>query len=143
MATDSFVVSAVIPATPEAVYKAWLSGKEHAAMTGGAATGSARVGGKFTAWDGYIEGKNLELEPGKRIVQSWRTTEFSDDDPDSRLEVVLAPAKGGTKVTLRHSDLPKGQGADYKSGWVEHYFEPMKEYFGSRSDGGTERGHLV
>jgi hypothetical protein len=29
---------------------------------------SPRVGGKFTAWDGYIEGITLEMEPDKRIV---------------------------------------------------------------------------
>ncbi len=132
MPTDSFQVSAIIPATPEKVYKAWLSGREHAAMTGGGATGSARIGGRFTAWDGYIEGKHVELEPGKRIVQTWRTSEFAAADPDSRLEVVLTPAKGGTKVTLKHSDIPAGQGAGYKSGWVEHYFEPMKDYFGGK-----------
>ena len=129
---DSFEVSAVIPAAPQAVYKAWLSGKEHAAMTGGGATGSARAGGKFTAWDGYIEGRNLELRPGKRIVQSWRTSEFAEGDADSRLEVVLAPVKGGTKVTLRHSNIPAGQGSSYKSGWGEHYFGPMKEYFSKK-----------
>lgn len=128
--TDSFIVSAVIPAAPERIYRAWLSGREHAKMTGGAATGSARAGGKFTAWDGYITGKNLELEEGRRIVQAWRTSEFPEDAPDSRLEVRLAPVKGGTKVTLAHSEIPKGQGTDYEGGWTEHYFSPMKEYFG-------------
>ena len=29
----------------------------------------------------------MELEPGKRIVQSWRTTNFADADPDSRITV--------------------------------------------------------
>ncbi len=129
---ESFEVSATIPATPERVYKAWLTGKEHTAMTGSRATGAARVGGKFTAWDGYIDGKNLELEPGKRIVQSWRTSEFADADPDSRLEIILTPARTGTKLTLRHSNIPAGQGAGYKSGWKDHYFDPMKEYFNSK-----------
>lgn len=129
MPADSFVVSAIIPATPEKIYRAWLSGKEHAAMTGGGATGSRRVGGRFIAWDGYIEGKNIELEPGKRILQTWRTSEFAADDPDSRVEVILTPAKDGTKVTLKHSDIPTGQGAGYRSGWAEHYFAPMKAYF--------------
>ena len=35
----------------------------------------------------YIEGKNLELEKDKKIVQKWRTTEFPDDAPDSDLEI--------------------------------------------------------
>lgn len=35
------------------------------AFTGSKATCDAGVGGEFTAWDGYISGKNLELEKGK------------------------------------------------------------------------------
>ena len=128
---DSFTVSTVLPGTAQAIYKAWLSSKGHSEMTGGEAKCSARAGGKFTAWDGYISGKNLELVPGEKIAQSWRTTEFDEGDADSRLEVALAATKGGTKVTLKHSELPAGSGASYKDGWREHYFAPMKEYFAS------------
>jgi Activator of Hsp90 ATPase homolog 1-like protein len=111
------------------VYQAWLSGREHARMTGGPATGAAQVGADHSAWDGYIRGRNLELEPGARILQSWRSTEFPDGAPDSILEVLLFEDRGGTRLVLRHSDLPEGQGAQYREGWVEHYFEPMKRYF--------------
>jgi activator of HSP90 ATPase len=127
--SESIVVSSVIPASPEKIYKAWLSGREHAAFTGSAATASSRKGGKFTAWDSYISGKNLDLHPFERIVQSWRTTEFSNHDPDSVLEVILEKHKDGTKVTLKHSNIPKGQSKGYKQGWVDFYFKPMKVYF--------------
>ena len=124
-----FTVSDVIPASPEQVYAAWLSGKSHAAMTGGGpATGSTKVGGRFTAWDGYIAGKNLKLEPGRRIVQSWRTTEFKDGDADSEIDVQLEPAGKGTKITLSHSNVPEGHNG-YKTGWQSCYFDPMKVYF--------------
>jgi activator of HSP90 ATPase len=132
MKAESIVMSAVIPATPEVIYKAWMSTKEHAAMTGSPASVVAKVGGAYKAWDGYISGKNLELEPGKRIVQSWRSTEFASDAPDSRLEVLLVAAKGGTKVTLTHSELPAGSSAEYKKGWIDFYFTPMKKYFSGR-----------
>jgi activator of HSP90 ATPase len=125
-----FVVSTLIPAKPDEVYDAWLSSKSHAAMTGSPATVSAAVGGEFDAWDGYIHGKNLELVPKKRIVQAWRTSEFSADEPDSRIEITLEPAGKETKLTLRHTGLPP-HGGQYESGWVESYFEPMKEYFSS------------
>jgi activator of HSP90 ATPase len=123
-----FTVTATIPATPREVYDAWLSSKGHAAMTGSGARGSARLGGKFTAWDGYIMAKNLKLVPGKRIVQAWRTTEFSAADPDSQIEVSLEKAPGGTKLTLRHTKIPDGH-TTYDSGWRDCYFEPMKAYF--------------
>ncbi|MGA2639347.1 MAG: SRPBCC domain-containing protein [Spirochaetia bacterium] len=132
MKTDSIKVSAVIPADPKAVYDAWMSSKGHAAMTGSGAKITARVGGTYSAWDGYISGKTLELEPGSRILQSWRTTEFGEADPDSSLEVLLQKAKGGTKVTLVHKNIPAGQGEEYRKGWLDFYFKPMKEYFGSK-----------
>ena len=49
MKSDSIRISAVIPADPHAIYKAWMSGKGHEAMTGSGATVSAKTGGKFTA----------------------------------------------------------------------------------------------
>ena len=125
----TFRVTTVLPADPEKVFRAWLSSAGHTAMTGSPAKVTPRVGGKFTAWDGYITGKTLELKPYSRIVQAWRTSEFADDDPDSRIEVVIEPAKGGAKLTLRHSNIPKGQADSYESGWEESYFAPMREYF--------------
>ena len=125
----SFEVSQVFPATPEAIYQAWLSSDGHTAMTGSPASATDVVGDSFDAWEGYIQGQNLELEPPKRIVQSWRTTEFDASEEDSRLEIELRPQDGGTLVTLRHSGLPE-HGMQYKQGWVDSYFLPMLAYFG-------------
>ena len=126
-----FEVSAVIPATPEAVYNAWLNSEEHTQMTGGSAQVSAVVGETFEAWDGYIQGKNLELDPPKRVLQSWRTSEFEDSEEDSLLEILFTPEGKETRVTIRHSNLPK-HGMQYKQGWVDSYFTPMKDYFGDK-----------
>jgi len=99
-------------------------------MTGSKAQASAKKGATFTAWDGYITGKNLELEPGRRILQSWRTTKFTKQDADSKIEVLLEAAPGGgTKLTLHHSDVPDGHTSYRDGGWQKSYFEPMKKYF--------------
>jgi hypothetical protein len=98
-------------------------------MTGAKATSQARVGGKFTAWDGYIFGQHLELVPDCRIVQSWRTTEFPEDCPDSRLQVDFVPQADGTRLTLIQTDLPAGEAERYQVGWQQFYFEPIKRYF--------------
>ena len=125
-----FTVSTILPATPEKVFEAWLSSGGHSAMTGSPAKVEPRVGGTFTAWDGYITGKTLEMKHNSRIVQAWRTSEFSDENPDSRLEILLEPTKRGTKLTLIHSNIQDGRADSYESGWDENYFQPMKEYFG-------------
>jgi activator of HSP90 ATPase len=132
MKTDSITMSAVVAAEPKAVYAAWMSSSGHGAMTGSGAKITARVGAAFSAWDGYITGKTLELAKDERIVQAWRTTDFGPDDPDSHLEVLLQKAKGGTKVTLVHTAIPAGHGKEYRMGWIDYYFTPMKEYFASK-----------
>jgi activator of HSP90 ATPase len=114
---------------PTEVYNAWLDSVAHGEFTGGAADIDPKVGGKFTAWDGYIRGVTLELEPNHRILQSWRTTDFPEAAPNSLLEVLFDPLKEGSRLTLVHSEIPEGQAVDYEKGWRDYYFEPMKEYF--------------
>ena len=115
--------------SPQSVYEAWLDSDEHSAFTGSSASVEGRVGGEMTAWDGYISGVILELEPYDRIVQSWRTTEFPEGSEDSRLEILLVAVEGGMSITLLHSDIPDGQGEMYNEGWEDYYFRPMRAYF--------------
>jgi hypothetical protein len=98
-------------------------------MTGAKATSQAHVGGTFTAWNGYIFGQHQELVPPRRIVQSWRTTEFPEDCPDSRLVVEFAPEADGTRLTLVQSELPAGEAERYEAGWQQFYIEPIQRYF--------------
>jgi hypothetical protein len=62
-------------------------------------------------------------------VQSWRTTKFTDAHEDSTITVMLAPVKSGTRLTLRHANVPDGQTSYQKGGWRDHYFRPMQAYF--------------
>ncbi len=64
--------SVTFKASPHAVYEALMDSKKHSAFTGGKASISRVVGGKYTAYDNYVNGKNIELVPDKKIVQSWR-----------------------------------------------------------------------
>ena len=129
---DSFKISIMLPAKPKEVYDAWLSSEEHSEFTGEKAVIDPKVGGHFSAFGDYIAGKNLELKPGKLIIQSWRTTEFPEDSKDSKLVLTMEEVAGGTKLTLAHSNIPASQGARYKDGWKEFYFTPMKKHFSER-----------
>lgn len=131
--TIEFEISDVIPASPEEVYAAWTSSAGHSAMTGSPAQVSDKVDETFHAWDGYIQGYNLALKAHRRILQSWRTNDFSDEEGDSLLEVLLEAEGDATRVTIRHSKLPP-HGEQYRQGWVDAYFTPMKEYFSSKGE---------
>ncbi|HLC67448.1 MAG TPA: SRPBCC domain-containing protein [archaeon] len=117
---------------PAEVYEAFLSSKGHTALTGSKATASDKVGGRFTAWDGYIFGKNVKLVANKKIVQEWQTTEWPEDAEPSTFELTFTAKKGGTEISMVHSNVPAEQAAGYKSGWNEFYWNPMKKYFAGR-----------
>jgi activator of HSP90 ATPase len=119
----------IIKATPTEVYDAFIDPKKHSEFTGSKATGKPVVGGKFTAWDGYIQGKNLELEKGKRIVQEWVTTDWPKNFPPSRLELNFMDLGGKTEITMVHLDVPAVQEDELKQGWKDFYWEPLKDYF--------------
>lgn len=131
--TESFEVSTFFPnISAERIYRAWLDSQEHSGFTGSPAQVDPAVGGEFTAWDGYISGKNIELKPFHRIVQAWRTTEFPKGSPSSQLEIKIEDVDEGAKVTIIHIGIPDGQSEDYRQGWEEFYFEPMQHYFSSK-----------
>jgi len=120
----------IIPkVSPKEVYQAYVDPKKHSEFTGSEATGKPVVGGKFTAWDGYISGKFLELEEGKRVVQEWTSTDFPEGAYPSRLELTFREVPKGTEIVMVHSNVPKDQEDETAEGWTEFYWEPMKQYF--------------
>jgi activator of HSP90 ATPase len=140
---NKFIVTVTINAKAEKIYKAYLSSEGHSAMTGSPARVDGTVNGDFTAWDGYIKGMFLQLEKNKRILQAWRTAEFPADAEDSIVEILLEEEVAltrhsarrlattyKTKLTLNHSNIPEGQADDYKKGWEDFYFKPMREWCG-------------
>ena len=128
---NEFTLIVTINAKAEKFYEAYLSSEGHTALTGSPARVEGTVDGDFTAWDGYIQGMFLELEKNKRIVQAWRTAEFPEEAEDSIVEILLEEDHGKTKLTLKHTNIPKGQMDSYKTGWEDFYFKPMREYFGN------------
>jgi activator of HSP90 ATPase len=111
------------------LYKFFLDSKLHTEVTEGKAVISNKIGGKFTAWDGYISGEIVSLEKNKKIVQKWRTTEFKKNDKDSILEIIIEEIdKNKSRLILKHSGIPEGTEDEYKQGWKEYYIKPLKEF---------------
>ncbi len=125
---ESFELKETFPAKPAEIYNAWLESEAHAKMTGGEANCNSEKGAKFSTWNGYITGKNVDLIPNQKIIQTWRTSEFNESDEDSILSIELKEVENGTELTLTHSNIPEGQ-IQYKQGWENHYFVPMRHYF--------------
>lgn len=124
----SFKLEETFPVSPQVIYHAWLDSEQHSNMTGGSATCSNESNGSFSAWDGYISGFNKSLVENQKIIQSWRTTAFESEEQNSEVLIELKETEQGCLLTLTHTGIPEGQ-PDYKKGWNEHYFTPMKAYF--------------
>ncbi|MGB1038804.1 MAG: SRPBCC domain-containing protein [Bacteroidia bacterium] len=123
-----FTVSTTLNCSAEKLFRAWLDSRQHTLMTGGEAKVSSEINGSFTAWDDYISGSNISLIKNQQITQKWRTVEFTPDEEDSILEINFIEKKGITTISITHTNLPE-HGMQYKQGWVDNYFEPMKQYF--------------
>ncbi len=127
--SDSIKLSLTLPTDPKTLYNAWLDSEQHTAFTNSKTKIEKKVGSNFIAGDGYIMGKIELLHMNKRIVQTWRTTDFEEENVDSKLEVLFEKVDKGTKVILVHTDLPEDSGKKYRKNWRDTYFKPMKEYF--------------
>ena len=114
-------------AKPEQLYEALLDQVQHASFTGGPAEISRDIGGAFSCHGGQIVGRNIELDPNKRIVQAWRVTAW----PEGVYSVVkfeIEPVGTGTRLTLDHTGVP-GDGRDaVADGWKSRYWEPLTDY---------------
>jgi activator of HSP90 ATPase len=130
--TETIRQTELIPAKPVDVYQALIDAERHINFTGSKATSDQRIGGKFTAWDGYIFGRNLKLEKAKRIVQEWQTTEWPPDYPPSTVEFTFKESGKGTELTMVHSNVPADQVDSYRQGWIDFYWKPLKLYFKKR-----------
>jgi activator of HSP90 ATPase len=118
--------SATFKASPHDVYEALMDSKKHAQFTGGSAKISRQVGGKFVISDGEIQGTNLELVPDKKIVQSWRYSDWPEGHY-SKATFALEEVVRGTRLNFTQTDVPDDKYEDIKQGWKDYYWQPMKE----------------
>jgi activator of HSP90 ATPase len=115
-------------ASPTSVYHALMDSDKHSEFTGASADIVPRTGGHFSAFDGYITGQNLELIPGKKIVQSWHAAEeFWPDDHYSKVVFNLIDENGGTTIKFRQEGIPVEHAEEIAKGWEEYYWAPMRE----------------
>ncbi len=126
MKTKTIRQSVTIKTSPHEVYEALMDSRKHARFTGAKARIGRKAGGKFTAYDGYIEGVHLNLVPDKKIVQSWRGSDWPEGHY-SRATFSLKKVKNGTRLTFAQSGVPDQYHHDINQGWRDYYWKPMKE----------------
>lgn len=116
----------IVPAPPEDVYLGLTHPATIHLWTGESAEMSTEPGSEFSLWEGSIVGKNLEFEPGKKIVQQWY---FGDQKEESIVTIKLHPHASGTSVELRHTNIPDEAYDDMVEGWDGAYFGSLIDFY--------------
>ncbi len=129
MKTKNIKQTVTFAAKPEEVYELLMNAKKHSDFTGSDVKMSKKLNGKFTAYDGYCHGHNIELEPGRKIVQAWHFAE--DGWPDDHFSICtfnFAKTGLGTKLTFAQTGVPDHKAKALSDGWKQYYWEPMKRF---------------
>ena len=113
---------------PHHIYAALLDAKQFTTFTGMAAEIDANPGGAFKMFGGLIEGRNVELIEGQRIVQAWRPSSWAAGIY-SIAHFEIKPRGDGSTLVFDHTGFPAGLADHLDVGWKGHYWEPMKKYF--------------
>ena len=116
----------ILTATPEEVYAALTNPATIQLWSGDPAVMSTEPGSEFSLWEGSIEGKNIEFEKGKKIVQQWY---FGDQEEPSIVTIKLFADKTKTSVELRHTNIPDEAYNDIVQGWNENYFGSLIDFY--------------
>jgi activator of HSP90 ATPase len=122
------------PVSPDRIYELLTDGAKFATATDWPAEIGTSEGQPFSIFGGYIEGRQIELVPGKLVVQAWRGSEWAPG-VFSLVRFTLSAEGRSTKLTVDHDGYPEGESPMYPS-WHEHlsinwpmfYFRPFARY---------------
>jgi activator of HSP90 ATPase len=129
MKTKSIKQTVTFDASPDQIYNLIMDEKQHAAFTGSKATMSTKPNGKFSVFDGYCQGYNIELVEGKKIVQAWHFAEDGwPDDHYSICNFELEKMGDKTKLRFLQSNVPEHKVESLKDGWKQFYWDAIKTY---------------
>ena len=119
----------VFGTSPEEVYRAFMDETRHSALTGGTSKIDQRIGGLAEMHDGQIIARNIELEPGRRIVQAWRVNGW-EEGIYTMLRITLDADGDNTRVTLDQTGCPEEMTDHLAAGWNQRYWQPFAAHFG-------------
>jgi glutathione S-transferase len=140
----SLEIKRFVKAPRDRVYSAWTESEQLRKWFGPENVktrnliADARVGGQFR-WDLTdqegkeitISGEYRELEPGKKIVFTWRLEEDENwKNHSSIVTVKFFDRQGGTEIRLTHEKLPnEASRDDHTQGW-NSALDKVEEFLG-------------
>ena len=130
MKTKTIKQTVTFPTPPEKIYALLLDSRKLTAIHGAKATMSKRPNGKFSVFDDYCHGFNIELIEDRKIEQAWVFREDGwPEDHYSICTFLLESSKSGTKLVFTQKGVPEHKFEAIKAGWKTYYWYPMLQYF--------------
>jgi activator of HSP90 ATPase len=117
-----------IPADPAQVYAVLADAEALSALSGMSGAVGQSAGEEFSAFDGHVTGRQIELVPGERIVQTWR---FPVWEPGtySIVRFTLAAEAGGTRLVIDQHGEPEAWHDHVDANWPTFYLTPLTRHF--------------
>ena len=116
-------------ANPDQVYAALTDAETFAAATGAPAEIAQEAGGEVSLFGGQIAARNIELVPGKHVVQAWRAGNW-EEGLYSVARFELKSEGDATKLVFDHTGYPDEGHDMLEGGWHKMYWEPLDKHFG-------------
>lgn len=129
MKTKTLQQQATFKASPQVIYDLLMDSKKHSAFTGSKAVMSSKIKGEFSVFDGYCHGYNIELVPGKKMVQAWHFAE--DGWPEDHFSIctfILSKHPSGCQLKLTQRAIPAHKYEALKEGWKTYYWDAIKVF---------------
>jgi uncharacterized protein YndB with AHSA1/START domain len=123
----------LIAAPPQQVFELLTSGSLFGAATGMPAEITDREGDSFSLFGGRVEGRQIELVPGRRVVQAWRfgAEHESPWEPGvySTVRFTLEPDGDATRLVIEHAGIPPEWNEHISEGYPAFYEDPIVKFF--------------
>ncbi len=123
-----------LPASPDTLYDMYLDPKRHAAFTGGEVVIEAKPGAPFSAFNGILTGRILDLQPKRSITQTWRSGNWPAEAIDSILTLTFWPDPEGGRIELAHINVSDEDFAGVSMGWNKFYWTPWRAYLEAQAN---------
>lgn len=117
----------VFKTSPQFVYKMLASSESQTQWSGKKAKISKKTGGVFSLYNGDFTGLNVELVPGKRIVQAWRSKEFPEGIFSMVTFNLVSRKATSTELILTHRGVPKELIPGIEEVWRKLYWDKMRK----------------
>ena len=100
---------------------------------GGPARIQLKLHGDYILWDGEMYGSVHEIQDPYKLVHTLRESIWEKSCIDSWVEWDLKRLERGTKMILKHINLPTQKILErHREGWGDYFLGPLKYYLDSR-----------